>query len=100
MPIPKFTEIMVPPLQILQNGPMPLRDAIEQVSDHFGLSKAEQEELLDSGKQTVIQNRVGWAKSNLARARLIESPMRGVWVTSQRGRELLAEGIGDPGVVG
>ncbi|MGZ7344784.1 winged helix-turn-helix domain-containing protein, partial [Streptococcus pyogenes] len=49
-----------------------LRDAINALADYFGLSEEEREEKLPSGKQTVIDSRVGWARTYLSKAGLIE----------------------------
>jgi restriction system protein len=53
------------------------------------LTEAERGQLLPSGKQTIFTNRVAWAKSHLKQAGLIDSPRRGIYRLTERGREVL-----------
>jgi restriction system protein len=45
---------------------------------------------LPSGKQATFDNRVGWARTYLKKAGLLESPRRSVFVITDTGREVLA----------
>lgn len=47
--------------------------------------------LLSSGNQPIFDNRVGWAKTYLKKAGLLESPRRGTFRISSVGRDVLAE---------
>ena len=49
--------------------------------------------MLPSGNQTVFANRLNWARAYLSKAGLIELPRRGHCRATERGRELLAEGL-------
>lgn len=71
-----------------------IADVVRVVSDEFGLSDDERAELLPSGKQTVISNRVHWAKTYLKQAGLVESTRRGHFKIAPRGVEVLASGVG------
>ena len=51
--------------------------------------RPEQDELLPSGRQSRFANRVAWAKVYLERGGLLESPQRGRFMISPRGREVL-----------
>ncbi len=42
-----------------------------------GLTDEERRELLPSGQQTIISNRVAWAKAHMRMAGLLEGPVRG-----------------------
>lgn len=55
----------------------------------MGISEAERDELLPSGRQRVLHNRIHWAKFYLSKAGLIESPSRGVFVATANGRDFL-----------
>ena len=68
-----------------------MRDVTAQIEDHFSLSEAEREELLPSGGARVIVNRVGWAKSYLKEAGLVEPVKRGVIRITQAGKQVLSE---------
>lgn len=47
--------------------------------------------MLPSGRQTVFKNRVGWAKTYLKKAGLIDSPARATVVITDAGRQVLKE---------
>ncbi|KQB10604.1 restriction endonuclease [Vibrio metoecus] len=96
--IPSYQAFMRPLLEIAkaENGQeIKLRDAINALADHFGLSEEEREEKLPSGKQTVIDSRVGWARTYLSKAGLIEVTRRGHFMITPRG----IDAISNPSVV-
>jgi restriction system protein len=91
MPIPGHQELMRPLLELLRDGAEhSIRDAYVQLADRFGLSEAEREELIPSGTQQLLHNRVGWAKTYLLKAGLLQSPRRAVVQITDRGRQALA----------
>jgi restriction system protein len=55
----------------------------------FGLTEEEQKQLLPSGQQCVIDNRVAWARAHMKMAGLLENTKRGVFRITQRGRDVL-----------
>jgi restriction system protein len=55
------------------------------------LTSEDRARLLPSGGQTVLSNRLNWARSYLMKAGLIESPRRGQVRATDRGRDLLRE---------
>lgn len=90
MTIPNFQEIFWPLLQLAGDGKEhSLREAIEAMTDHFALSEEERHQLLPSGRQTTIASRVGWARTYLTKAGLLESPRRGYFRITPRGQEVL-----------
>lgn len=66
-----------------------LGEAIDSLALEFGLSDKERQELLPSAKQSVFNNRVGWARTYLKKAGIIESTKRGFFTITSRGLELL-----------
>ena len=66
-----------------------LRDSIEHLSALFKLTKEERQELLPSGSQAIFDNRVGWAKTHLMKAGLLESPRRSIFQITSRGNMVL-----------
>jgi restriction system protein len=77
MAIPDFQSTMRPLLAAISDGKVHrFIDAFEAVCRHFNLSEEEIQELLPSGKQTIIRNRVAWANTYLKKAGLIEAPER------------------------
>jgi restriction system protein len=61
------------------------------LSDEFGLTEAERNELLPSGQDKVFRNRVAWANTYLKKAGLLQSERRGYFSITERGREVLAQ---------
>lgn len=95
MAIPDFQTCMLPFLRFLSDGKeRSLRDAEGSLAEHFKLSDVERAELLPSGQQGIFKNRIGWAKSYLKKACLIETPKRGVFKITDRGVKILATNPG------
>lgn len=91
MPIPDYQSVMLPLLKLLSDlKEHSFRDMVEALSKTFGLTDEERKELLPSGQQAIFDNRVGWAKTYLKKAGLIDAPKRGVNSIAQRGLEVLA----------
>ncbi|WP_394730739.1 restriction endonuclease [Altererythrobacter sp. GH1-8] len=90
MAIPDYQTLMLPVLKVAAQGETRVPIVAEAVADQFDLSEEEREELLPSGKQALLHNRVHWAKFYMTKAGLIDSPSRGVFTASQAGKDLLA----------
>ena len=90
MPIPNYQSIMLPLLRIASDGKEHrFREAVEQLAAEFKLTDEERNEMLPSGTAPLFDNRVGWARTYLKHAGLLESPKRGVFRITDRGRALL-----------
>ncbi len=82
---------MLPFLHHLADGKEhSLRDAEESLAENFKLTPAERAELLPSGQQGIFKNRIGWARTYLKKAALIEAPRRAVFKITERGMQTLA----------
>ncbi|GAM03684.1 restriction endonuclease, partial [Novosphingobium sp. MBES04] len=81
---------MLPLLGIAAEGETRVPAAAQVIADRLGLSEYEREEMLPSGKQRLLHNRLHWAKFYMSKAGLIDSPRRGVFIASHEGRQLLA----------
>jgi restriction system protein len=68
-----------------------LKDAVPALADIFQLTDAERTELLPSGQQAILNNRVAWAKTYLNKAGLLGAPRRGVFIITDRGKSVLAQ---------
>jgi restriction system protein len=90
MPIPNFQMVMLPVLQDLASGERTGQETLDALAVHFTLSPEELAVRLPSGKQSTFTNRVAWAKSHMKAAGLIDSPRRGVYRLTERGRQVLA----------
>lgn len=92
MTVPDYQAIMLPLLEFLSDGyEHSVREAIEHLTDEFGLTEEELEELLPSGRQATFHNRVGWAKTYMKKAGLIENTRRGYFRTTQRGLDVIRD---------
>jgi len=68
-----------------------IHDAVNKLADSFSLTDEEKSILLPSGQQPVFYNRVGWARTYLKKAGLIEDPRRGYFHITKSGKSVLAE---------
>jgi restriction system protein len=91
MAIPDFQSIMLPLLQLAEDGSEhEVSAAAEDLARSFGLSQDDWEELVPSGTQRKFSNRVTWAVSYLKHALLLEKVGRGRFRITDDGRRLLA----------
>lgn len=88
--IPDYQSLMLPVLRYAAESEQRVPDLADRIANDLGLSDEEREELLPSGRQRVLQNRIHWAKFYMAKAGLIDSPSRGRFTASEAGRRLLA----------
>ncbi|MCU0437936.1 MAG: restriction endonuclease [Raineya sp.] len=92
--IPDYQSIMLPFLQHLKDKKeYKYRDILESLALQFQLSDIERKELLASGTQAIFDNRVGWAKTYLKKAGLLDSPKRGFVIITDLGLETLAKNL-------
>lgn len=92
MPLPDYQALMLPLLRLLADQQVHrTRDAIEALAGSFQLTPAERQHLLPSGKQFTFDNRVGWARTYLKKAGLIDSPQRGFLQITTIGQEVLQQ---------
>lgn len=90
MPIPDFQSLMRPLLAAHNDGEEHInRNLVSELADQFELTENERREMLPSGGARLFDNRVGWAKTHISQAGLLESPRRAVSVITDRGREVL-----------
>ena len=93
MPVPKYYEMQRPFLEALKDGkPHTLKEIVAFVASYFHLTESDLSERIPSGSKTVLRDRVGWARTHLKKAGLIESPERAVFVITDDGHEALRSG--------
>lgn len=92
MPIPDYQSLMLPLLEFAgDKKEHSIQETIDHLSKLFDLSKSEKRELLPSGQQAIIDNRVGWARTYLKKAGLLESTKRGSYKITEKGLDVLKE---------
>jgi restriction system protein len=97
MSLPSFQQLMLPALQTLSQRyeETSIAGLEDEVGKCLRISCEDRARMLPSGNQTVFANRLNWARSYLSKAGLIELPRRGYCRATDRGRELLAEGVNE-----
>lgn len=94
MAIPDYQAFLLPLLKIAADNQIhSIREAYQVIPDQFGLTEEEKRELLPSGKQPVVNNRIGWARTYLKKANLIQQPKRGHFLLTERGSEVLKKNL-------
>lgn len=89
MTIPDYQTLMLPLLRTLGDGAEhSIVEIKERLADEFKLTEEEKETLLRSG-QPIFKNRVGWARTYLVKAGLVESTRRSFFRITPRGQEIL-----------
>jgi restriction system protein len=94
--IPNYQQFMRPFLEVANaadGNEVKLRDVINQLAEQFNLSDEEKSETLPSGRQSILDNRVGWARTYLTKAGLLEATRRAHFVITPRGKEALSENV-------
>ena len=90
MTIPDYQTVMLPLLKYAADRKdHSLREAVDSLAEQFKLSEEEKKEMLSSGQQAIFLNRVGWARTYLKKAGLLETPRRAYFCISDRGLKVL-----------
>lgn len=90
MTVPEYQTFMLPLLKLAgDQQEHTLSEAYDRLAKEFNISDAERSELLPSGKQSRFDNRIGWARTYLKKAGLIESAGRGIFRITSRGLDVL-----------
>jgi len=95
--LPSFQQLMLPVLQLLgqRYDEISVGALEDELVTTLRISCEERARMLPSGNQTVLANRLNWARAYMSRAGLIELPRRGYCRATDRGRQLLAEGVNE-----
>ena len=81
---------MLPLLKVMGTGTeMRTNQMRDAVAKHLGLTDEALSQRLPSGTQTAFDNRMGWARTYLFKAGLLERPERATYIISQSGKDLL-----------
>ena len=92
MAVPKYYEMYKSFLKVLIDGKIhSIQEEKQQVISDFNLSEEQTTELLPSGRQSIFDNRIGWCRTYLKKAGLIESPSRGQYRITDSGIKVYNE---------
>jgi restriction system protein len=92
MAIPNYQAVMLPLLRYTGDGnEHSLREVIDAMADEFRLTEEQRRQLLPSGGQPTWDNRVGWARTYLKKAGLLEYTRRAYTRITEQGKEVLSQ---------
>lgn len=92
MGVPKYFEMYKPILQFLSDGHEHTAQELKiYVAQYFHLTNDDLSELLPSGRQSYFSNRLGWARTYLKKAGLIDSLSKGVFCITEEGKKAVGD---------
>ncbi len=94
MPIPDYETLMLPVLELIGNDAKNVSDCLPGIKARFHITEEEADQLIPSGRVTLLANRTHWARTYLSKAGLLTSPKRNQHMITQLGKQVLAEGHG------
>lgn len=90
MPIPDYQTVMLPLLKLTSDKQEhKIGDLVETLAVKFRLTDDERKELLPSGQTFIFGSRVGWARTYLKKAGLLDSQKRATVTITKRGLSVL-----------
>lgn len=93
MAVPKFFEFFESFLHAVADGELhSAKEVREIVASGMHITESDRAELIPSGKQSIFDNRVMWARTYLNKAGLIETPQRGNYRITSEGKKALLSG--------
>ncbi|MGJ8677184.1 MAG: restriction endonuclease [Akkermansiaceae bacterium] len=91
MPVPGFQDMFLPFLQFLSDGETKHTREIQQhIADHFKLSEEDRNDMIPSGQSSRLANRIGWGRTHLNKAGLIQQVTRGNYCITEDGKQIVA----------
>lgn len=91
MTIPDYQTLMLPVLTLIADGAENVSECLPALQEQFSIADEEAQELLPSGRMTVLGNRAHWARTYLSKAGLLTSPRRNCHEITKAGKSLLAQ---------
>jgi len=89
--VPPYHTLMLPLLKVMSGGnEMTTKQMRDGVAENLGLTVEALSQRLPSGTQSAFDNRMGWARTYLFKAGLIERPRRATYAITETGKKLLA----------
>ena len=89
--VPPYHTLMLPLLKVMgTRNAMTTKQMRDEVAENLGLTLEALSQRLPSGTQNAFDNRMGWARTYLFKAGLIERPRRATYAISETGKKLLA----------
>lgn len=94
MAVPKYYELFLPIMQCLSDEKTHhTREIRNACIQYFSLSDADLQEMTPSGKISLLNDRIGWAKTYLKKAGLISCPSRSNYKLTEIGQKAVQDGV-------
>jgi len=88
--VPAYHLLMLPLIKVMNEvNEMTTNQIKDAVAKYLGLTEEALVERLESGAQTIFDNRIGWARTYLFKAGLLDRPRRAIYVISEAGNKVL-----------
>lgn len=92
MPIPKYDEMYNALLEVLADGKVhDIHDLKAYIQEFFSLSDEEMAQRIPSGSKTIVGDRVGWCKTYLKKAGLVDNSRRNQYSITEAGMAALKD---------
>lgn len=92
MGVPQYYKMHKPILECLSDGQTHTMKELKLcIINYFRLTEGEISALVPSGTQTYLSNRIGWARTYLKKAGLIDSPARAVFRITAEGMKVVQD---------
>ncbi len=91
--VPTRTELRWPTLEVLKKagGSASNQEVLEHVTRHLALPDDVSDIVHGNGPQTVVDYRLGWARTDLKLVGVVDNKTRGIWTITPRGRAIRSE---------
>lgn len=89
MAIPKFEDFLYPFISFIRDNELSKKELKLKLIEHFALTDEDCLLRTKAGTAFQLDDRIGWCKQWLQRALFIDSPQRGVYRITQRGKDYL-----------
>ncbi|MBX3550144.1 MAG: restriction endonuclease [Xanthobacteraceae bacterium] len=95
MSVPDYQSLMLPLLRYAyeKGEETHIAAIVDEIAKEFSLTEDDLTTQIPSGGQTLLMNRLHWAKTYMGRAGLVESTRRGFFRVTSRGEDLLNKGL-------
>ena len=92
MALPKYYGFYGPFLKMIKDGQIhDIKEIRQGIVQMLNLTNEDITDRLPSGKQSILDNRIGWAKTYLKKAGLVDNPLRGRYILTEEGKKALPD---------
>lgn len=95
VPVPSYSELLLPTLRAVREigDSGTIEEIVERVIENEGFSELQQAVTHGDGRKSELEYRLAWARTYLKRMGALHNSERGVWSTTEAGREMTAADV-------